>query len=1385
MKRTWKKIGSLLLALCMVLTMLPMTALAADGDIDINETNFPDDNFRAWLQSQTYGSDHILTATEIAVVTSMDVSDKSISDLTGIEYFTALTELHCSDNNLTELPDLPAGLTGLDCSYNNLTALPVSLPANLTELDCSSNNLTVLPDLPDSLTRLSCAYNNLTELPDLPAGLTGLDCSGNNLTELPNLPDSLTILSFDGNNLTELPDLPAGLTWLGCSDNNLTELPDLPAGLTQLGCGGNNLTELPDLPDSLTMLHCQNNNLTALPALPDSLDSLDCSYNSLTELVLNSSAPLLYINVSYNNIPNEGAVTGKTITWNGTYFTFAPQKSPGDIVINAANFPDANFRAWLLDQHYGDDDDVLTPAEIAAVTNMYVQNKNISDLTGIEYFTALTVLLCDNNNLTALPALLPTGLTVLDCNMNSLTELPALPDGLTELYCYNNNLTELPSLPDGLTELDCNTNSLTELPALPAGLTRLYCYSNNLTELPATLPDSLTRLDCNNNSLTELPALPAGLTELDCNNNSLTELELNSSATYVFIYANGNYMTNTSDVTGPTINWRSADGGSGNAAFLFYPQKTVPVGDIVINAANFPDANFRTWLQNQTYGDDSVLTAAEIAAITTINVYDQSISDLTGIGYFTALTYLQCNRNNLTALPVLPDSLITLYCTNNSLTALPTSLPAGLTGLYCYNNNLTALPTTLPTGLTMLDCESNNLTALPELPDSLTALQCQYNNLTALPALPDSLTALQCHHNSLTELVLNSSVTYTVINVSYNNIPSTGAVTGKTITWDTGNFTFTPQRTPVTFTATQTGGTSGTANSTGIVLTFSETVTGLTADKITIANGTTGSATKGTLSGSGTTWTIALSGVSAEGDVTVSIADFGDFHVTNNPQAVEVYKEFTATITFNANGGSVSPTSALTGADGKLSSLPTPTRSGSYSFSGWFTLASGGTAVTTATEFTENTEIYAHWTYTGGSSSGGGGGTPVVTPPAPKTETTTSGNTATATTTATATIDNSGTATAAVTQAQVSDAIAKAAEAAAKQGGGTAAVVEIKLTAPANAKTVETSIPKAAMEQAADGNTAALTVSSPVASLSFDAAALATIAGEATGAVNISASIVDASTLSAETQQLIGDRPVFNFSVTSGGQTISQFGGSVSVSVPYSPKAGEDLNAIVIYYINAEGKPEVVSNCSYDPATGTISFKTDHFSQYAVGYNKVTFKDVAENAWYSKAVSFIAAREITTGTGNGNYSPDAKLTRGEFIVMLMKAYGIAPDTATADNFADAGNTYYTGYLAAAKRLGISGGVGNNMYAPGKEITRQEMFTLLYNALKAIGQLPEGNTGKSLSAFSDAGQVASWAKDAMILLVETGTVSGADGKLTPEETTTRAQMAQVLYNLMSE
>ena len=316
-----------------------------------------------------------------------------------------------------------------------------------------------------------------------------------------------------------------------------------------------------------------------------------------------------------------------------------------------------------------------------------------------------------------------------------------------------------------------------------------------------------------------------------------------------------------------------------------------------------------------------------------------------------------------------------------------------------------------------------------------------------------------------------------------------------------------------------------------------------------------------------------------------------------------------------------------------------------------------------------------------------------------------------------------------------------------------------------------------------------LTLSSESGSMILPSDMLAGLAGAEGKKVEITMGPGNKSALPEEVKAAIGDRPLLQLTMAVDGKRIEWNNPSapVIISIPYTATADELANpeSIIIWYIDGSGKAVSVPNGHYDPATGTVTFTTTHFSNYAVGYNRVNFNDVLAKDWYSKAIGFIAARKITTGTGSGSYSPDAKLTRGEFIVMLLKAYDIAPDTNRSDNFTDAGNTYYTGYLAAAKRLGISGGVGDNLFAPGKEITRQEMFTMLYNALNAIGRLPEGKAGKDLTAFTDAGDIASWAKDAMMFFVKTGTVGGNGGKLSPSATTTRAEIAQVLYNLLSK
>ena len=391
------------------------------------------------------------------------------------------------------------------------------------------------------------------------------------------------------------------------------------------------------------------------------------------------------------------------------------------------------------------------------------------------------------------------------------------------------------------------------------------------------------------------------------------------------------------------------------------------------------------------------------------------------------------------------------------------------------------------------------------------------------------------------------------------------------------------------------------------------------------------------------------------------------------------------------------------------------------------------------------------------------------------------------TTTVEAESDESGKATANVTEEQLSDAINKAVAEAAKTKEEKAAIVEIEVSDAAGADSIEITIPAASIKEMKDNGINAITLTTPFASITFDDEALAEFLKEAKdNDVKITIDKVDVSELPEEVRKVVGNRPVYSFSVKADNRTISEFGdGKATVVIPYTLKPGEDKNAIVIYYINEEGKVEIVTNGSYDTKSGNISFETDHFSRYAVGYNKVVFNDVAANAWYYDAVSFVAARGITLGTGNNNFSPNDKLTRGQFLVMLMRAYGIKPDENTTDNFSDAGNTYYTGYLAAAKRLGISAGIGNNMFGPEKQITRQEMFTLLYNALKLIDELSANDTGKDLSTFADAGDIASWAKEAMAAFVKAGIITGNNNMLTPAGTANRAEMAQILYKLLSK
>ena len=403
------------------------------------------------------------------------------------------------------------------------------------------------------------------------------------------------------------------------------------------------------------------------------------------------------------------------------------------VVLNAENFPDANFRAALADILGINEGDDISQEKINATTQIYVSDKSISDLKGIEHFTALTTLYCDYNQLTTLDVSKNTTLTKLDCYNNQLTALDVSKNtALTSLECYNNQLTALDvSKNTALTLLECDYNQLTTLDVSKnTTLTNLDCSNNQLTALDVSKNTALTYLSCTDNKLTTLDiSKNTALTYLRCYNNQLTVLDVSKNTALTYLWCYNNQLT-ALDVS-----------------------KNTALTDL-------------SCTDNQL----TVLDVSKNTALTTLYCYNNQLTAL-DVSKNTALTYLYCSENQLTALDVSKNTALTnLDCYNNQLTTLDVSKNTALTSLYCYNNQLTALDVSKNTALTNLDCYNNQLTALDVSKNTtLTNLDCYNNQLTALDVSKNTaLTSLECNYNQLTTLDVSKNTTLTEL-YCYNN----------------------------------------------------------------------------------------------------------------------------------------------------------------------------------------------------------------------------------------------------------------------------------------------------------------------------------------------------------------------------------------------------------------------------------------------------------------------------------------------------------------------------------------------------------------------------------------------------------------------------------------
>lgn len=435
---------------------------------------------------------------------------------------------------------------------------------------------------------------------------------------------------------------------------------------------------------------------------------------------------------------------------------------------------------------------------------------------------------CSDNQLKDYLYILSSGLKKLDCSNNKLTHMNlGILSGLNleEVNCSNNNITNIVMWNVGeLVKFDCSNNDLMTLDVSQCSkLQQLNCAGNQLMELDVSSQTHLTELDCSNNKLTELNVKQNGsLTSLICNNNQLKTLDLsqNHSLSNLSCAKNRLACVDFSHMIGSTIN---ADGnrrpiavrtdgtfelttlpgfdvskainwyggivsgttlrvypGADEVSYQYDCGKGVkPIfifeTSLPINEKNFPDANFRKYIEGNIAGGRDVLTVEERSKVETIEVEGKNISRLEGIEAFPNLKVLNCGNNSIQKLDLRQNpKLETLKCNKNQLTQLELSKNPAINYLYCSENQLEQLDVS-HLQLKYLYCSHNDLEQL-DVKNSklLIELDCSKNNrLTALDldvAHKPNLVRVECQNNQLTSLILGENKGLEKLNCANNQL---------------------------------------------------------------------------------------------------------------------------------------------------------------------------------------------------------------------------------------------------------------------------------------------------------------------------------------------------------------------------------------------------------------------------------------------------------------------------------------------------------------------------------------------------------------------------------------------------------------------------------------
>lgn len=182
-----------------------------------------------------------------------------------------------------------------------------------------------------------------------------------------------------------------------------------------------------------------------------------------------------------------------------------------------------------------------------------------------------------------------------------------------------------------------------------------------------------------------------------------------------------------------------------------------------------------------------------------------------------------------------------------------------------------------------------------------------------------------------------------------------------------------------------------------------------------------------------------------------------------------------------------------------------------------------------------------------------------------------------------------------VTSDQINSALSQA-----KNSGNSAPVVNINVPSSASPDKVIVNIPASGLFDIANAGGGAK-ISSPAGTIILDNNALKEISKAGGSMIKITAEWVDSSVLNVEQAKVVGGNPVFSVTLTVDGVKVTELNGLATVTLPYSLEKGQDPSNLVVWYVDDEGNITPFQ-CTYDSASGTVTFMTNHFSYYAVVY---------------------------------------------------------------------------------------------------------------------------------------------------------------------------------------